>query len=431
MIEFKMPALGADMDEGKLDEWLVKPGDTVTRGQVVAVVETTKAAVEVECWQEGTVTELLVPVGTTVQVGAPLARLAEPGETVELAPATAPAPETIAAVSEPAPAAEVPTVVAVAPPAQTPTVTPPAPPAPAVPAPAAPQYHPRWVSPAARRLASSLGVHVEALTGTGPQGAVTLNDVEHAAAHAKTAEAPKPAAAPGEPLSPKQLAAKRGAEMRRSIAAAMSRSKREIPHYYLAHEIVLDNALQWLAERNAQRSITERVLPAVLQIKAVALAAQRFGEFNGFWRNDTFEPAEAVHVGVAISLRGGGLVAPAIHDVADKKLDELMAKLTDLVARARAFSLRSSEMSDPTITVTNLGDQGVDSVFGVIYPQQVALVGFGKPGQHVRAVDGGIRIATTVQATLAADHRASDGHRGALFLAAIDEVLSQPDLLEK
>jgi pyruvate dehydrogenase E2 component (dihydrolipoamide acetyltransferase) len=426
MIEFTMPALGADMDEGKLDEWLVKPGDTVARGQIVAVVETTKAAVEVECWQEGTVTELLVPVGTTVQVGAPLARLAEPGETVELAPATAPAPETIAAVSAPAPVAEVPPVVAAPPPAA------PAP-APAAPAPAAaPQYHRRWVSPAARRLAQSLGVDVEALTGTGPQGAVTLNDVEHAAAHAKTAEVPKPpAATPSEPLSPKQIAAKRGAEMRRSIAAAMSRSKREIPHYYLAHEIVLDNALEWLAERNAQRSITERVLPAVLQIKAVALAAQRFGEFNGFWRNDMFEPAAAVHVGVAISLRGGGLVAPAIHDVANKKLDELMGNLTDLVARARAFSLRSSEMSDPTITVTNLGDQGVDSVFGVIYPQQVALVGFGKPAQHVRAVDGGIRIATTVQATLAADHRASDGHRGALFLAAIDEVLQQPDLLEK
>ncbi|OKH73709.1 hypothetical protein EB72_18050, partial [Mycobacterium sp. SWH-M1] len=205
----------------------------------------------------------------------------------------------------------------------------------------------------------------------------------------------------------------------------------EIPHYYLAHEVQLDPALDWLAERNAARSITERVLPAVLQLKAVALAAQRFGEFNGFWRDTGFEPGSAVHVGVAISLRGGGLVAPAIHDVPDKKLDELMADLTDLVARARAGSLRSSEMSDPTITVTNLGDQGVDTVFGVIYPPQVALVGFGTPAQRVCAVDGGIRIATTVQASLAADHRASDGHRGALFLAAVNDLLGEPDLLEK
>ncbi|OBB37341.1 MULTISPECIES: dihydrolipoamide acetyltransferase family protein [unclassified Mycobacterium] len=418
MIEFKMPSLGADMDEGTLDEWLVKPGDVVTRGQIVAVVETTKAAVEVECWQEGTVVELLVPVGTTVQVGAPLARLAEPGEAAE--PLPAPTVEVLPTVEAP-PVAE-----------PTPRRLPEAAPAPVAPVVTMPERHRRWISPAARRLAQSLAVDLDAVTGTGPQGAVTINDVEHAAAaDTTTAEPAKPVSAPAQGLSPRELAAKRGAEMRRSIAAAMSRSKREIPHYYLAHEIVFDNALNWLSDRNAQRSVTERLLPAVLQLKAVALAARRFGEFNGFWRNDTFEPAEAVHIGVAISLRGGGLVAPAIHDASDKKIDELMADLTDLVARARAFSLRSSEMSDPTITVTNLGDQGVDAVFGVIYPQQVALVGFGRPTQRVRAVDGGIRIATTVQATLAADHRASDGHRGALFLAAIDEALQQPDLLEK
>lgn len=219
--------------------------------------------------------------------------------------------------------------------------------------------------------------------------------------------------------------------MRKSIAAAMSRSKREIAHYYLAEEILLDKSLAWLSERNAQRPITERVLPAALQLKAVAPAAQRFTEFNGFWRNDGFETAPGVHVGVAISLRGGGLVAPAIHDVAEKNLDELMGDLTDLVARARAGSLRSSEMSDPSITVTNLGDEGVDAVFGVIYPPQVALVGFGKPTQRVCAIDGGIRIVTAVQASLAADHRASDGHRGGLFLNAIGEYLQQPEVLEK
>jgi pyruvate dehydrogenase E2 component (dihydrolipoamide acetyltransferase) len=276
----------------------------------------------------------------------------------------------------------------------------------------------RWVSPAARRLAASLAIDVDIVTGTGPQGAVTISDVEHAAASAK-----KPAT--------KRTAADRAIEMRKSIAAAMSRSKREIPHYYLANEMPMDKSLGWLAERNAQHSITDRVLPAVLQLKAVAVAAKRFSEFNGFWREAGFEPANGVHVGVAISLRGGGLVAPAIHDVSEKNLDELMGDLTDLVVRARAGSLRSSEMSDPSITVTNLGDQGVDSVFGIIYPPQVALVGFGKPAQRVCAVDGGIRIATTVQCTLAADHRASDGHQGALFLAGINDLLQQPELLEK
>lgn len=189
--------------------------------------------------------------------------------------------------------------------------------------------------------------------------------------------------------------------------------------------------LTWLTERNAQRPITERVLPAVLQLKAVGLAAQRFSEFNGFWRDGEFQAEQSVHIGVAISLRGGGVVAPAIHDVPNKKLDELMADLADLVARARAGSLRSSEMSDPTITVTNLGDDGVDAVFGVIYPPQVALVGFGTAADRVCAVDGGIRIIPTVTATLSADHRASDGHRGAQFLAAVSDLLQQPDLLEK
>ncbi|OBF59625.1 branched-chain alpha-keto acid dehydrogenase subunit E2 [Mycobacterium sp. 852002-53434_SCH5985345] len=412
MIEFKMPSLGSDMDEGTLNEWLVKPGDKVTRGQVVAIVETTKAAVEVECWQEGIVSELVVPIGETVQVGTTLATLTAPGEEAET-PAR-PSPEA-ATTSAPAPAATPATAPATAPP--TPTPVPSA-------APTAPG-HRRWVSPAARRLAHSLSVDIDAVSGTGPQGAVTINDVEHAAA-ARPVEV-KPV---GQPAA-KATAAYRATQMRKSIAAAMSRSKREIPHYYLAEEIMLEKALSWLTTRNAQRSIDERVLPAVLLLKAVGVAAQRFGEFNGFWREDGFEPAAGVHVGVGISLRGGGLVAPAIHDVPEKKLDELMDDLTDLVARARSFSLRSSEMSDPTITLTNLGDQGVDAVFGVIYPPQVAIVGFGQPAERVCVIDGGIRVVTTVQATLAADHRASDGHRGALFLAAINELLQQPDLLEK
>lgn len=394
-----MPSLGSDMDEGTLDEWLIKPGDKVTRGQVVAIVETSKAAVEIECWHDGTVGELLVPVGRTVHVGTPLVTLLAPGEAAGTTPRPAspmPTGETTAAGPSPAavvPQAGGPPAAAVVPPRR------------------------RWVTPAARRLAATTGVDVDALTGTGPQGSVTIGDVERAAA-VVTQPKPKPAG-------------DRAAQMRISIAAAMSRSKREIPHYYLAHEIVMDAALAWLTERNADRPITERLLPAVLQLKAVALAAARYQDFNGFWRGDTFEPAPGIHIGVAISLRSGGLVAPAIHDVGDTKLDDLMSNLSDLVARARAGSLRSSEMSDPTITVTNLGDQGVDTVFGVIYPPQVALVGFGSPAQRVRAVDGGIRIATTVQASLAADHRASDGHRGALFLSTINDLLQRPDLLDK
>ncbi|MCB0942652.1 MAG: 2-oxo acid dehydrogenase subunit E2 [Mycobacterium sp.] len=413
MIEFTMPALGADMDEGTLNEWLVQPGDTVTRGQIVAVVETTKAAVEIECWHDGVIGDLLVPIGQTVAVGTALATILEPGEKAEPRPATpAAAAATETTHAEETEAAPVTAPVATA---------------------QAPVGHRQWVSPVARRTAASLGVDLKGLTGTGPQGAITLQDVEHAAATAHH-EAPKPPPPPkpaesAEPQSAAEKARARGAAMRASIAAAMSRSKREIPHYYLSHEVILDTALGWLTEQNAGLSITERMLPAVLQLKAVALAAQKFKEFNGFWNDDGFEPSAQVHVGVAISLRGGGLVAPAIHDVNEKKLDELMRDLTDLVGRARAGSLRSSEMSDPTITLTNLGDKGVDAVFGVIYPPQVAIVGFGKPAQRVVVVDGGIRVANTVQTSLAADHRASDGARGALFLAEINRLLQQPEEL--
>jgi pyruvate dehydrogenase E2 component (dihydrolipoamide acetyltransferase) len=220
-------------------------------------------------------------------------------------------------------------------------------------------------------------------------------------------------------------------DIRSSIAAAMSRSKREIPHYYLEDTVLMRRATAWLTENNARRSVVDRLLPTVLHIKSVALAADRYGEFNGFWRDGGFQPSADVHVGVAISLRGGGLVAPAIHDVPDKPLDQLMAELSDLVLRARAGTLRSSEMSDPTITVTSLGDKGVRTVFGVIYPPQVALVGFGKVTPQVCVVDDGIRIMESMQMTLAADHRVSDGHRGALFLSAIHQLLQEPESLAK
>ena len=285
---------------------------------------------------------------------------------------------------------------------------------------------------------------VEALSGSGAGGAVTIADVERAAgaqaspqasvppareraAERESAAAAKPAPAPGPPPA---AVADRQREMRRAIAAAMSRSKREIPHYYLSESIPMARALDWLAQRNAQRPITERVLPAVVQLKAVALALRSTPELNGVHRDGEFVPSAAAHIGVAIALRGGGLVAPAIHDVGEKPLDQLMRELADLVKRARAGSLRSSEMSDPTVTVTNLGDQGVESVAGVIYPPQVALVGFGRIADRAWAQDGWLRALPVVTATLSADHRVSDGHRGARFLAELRERLQRPEELD-
>ena len=217
--------------------------------------------------------------------------------------------------------------------------------------------------------------------------------------------------------------------MRTAIAAAMARSKREIPHYYLQHQVDVTPCEQWLAQTNATRAPDARLLLAALAIKSVGLAARRFSAFNGYYRNGRYESASAVHVGVAIAIRGGGLAAPALHDVDQMPLDELMARMRDLVQRTRAGRIRSSEISDPTITVSSLGERGVEALYGVIYPPQVAIVGFGKPVSRPWVVDGAIGPRSIVTVTLAADHRVSDGHAGALFLAEIGKLLQEPDKL--
>lgn len=388
MIEFKLPFLGADVDEGKLLQWRIQPGDMVKRGQVIAVVDTSKAAVDVESWQEGAVLELLAQPGDVVPVGNTLALLLEPGE----APGSVRRPAQPQPVAQAAPSPE---------PAIALTKPPPSP------------GKRRRISPAARKHAEDHGIDIDVVIGTGPDGAVTLQDVQQIEARLPTPAGP----------------ADKQAEMRKAIAAAMSRSKREIPHYYLSETVPMAKAQVWLTAANAQRGIAERLLMAPLQLKAVAMALKKYPDMNGFFLNGTHQASTAIHIGVAISLRQGGLIAPAIHDVADKSLDQLMRDLTDLVKRARVGTLRSSEMSDPTITVTNLGDQGVESVFGVIYPPQVALVGFGRVREIPWAAADAISAVPATTASLAADHRVSDGHYGALFLADVREWLQSPEQL--
>jgi pyruvate dehydrogenase E2 component (dihydrolipoamide acetyltransferase) len=377
-----MPSLGADMDSGVLTEWKVKPGDRVKRGDIVAVVDTKKADIEIEVFEDGVVSELLVPVGEQVPVGAVIAMIDDDGE-------------------EPAPVATS-----------------------AAPSAPAPREHHRRVSPLARRTAADLGIDIDTLTGTGPRGAVLQADVERAAG--------RPPAVPvveGAPPVETAPVEDRSAAMREAIAQLMTRSKREIPHYYLGLEIDMGPALAWLEEHNGAVPLAERVLPAALLARAVALAAWDVPGFNGFWDDEAFSPADAVHLGFAVSLRGGGLIAPAIHDAHEKSLDELMHDIRDLVKRARSGRLRASEMSDPTITLTNLGERGSDATYGVIYPPQVALVGFGRIREAPVARDGLLGVSSVVTATLSADHRASDGHAGALFLAAVDARLQSPEEL--
>lgn len=458
-----MPSLGADMENGILQEWLVAPGDQISKGDPVAVVETAKSAIEVECFETGTVGQLLVEPGTTVPVGAPLA-LIEPtaakprsrkrtgakatGEHTKAAP-PAPAEPSRAAAAERKPKA-----VPVA-------------------APASADGGHAEAGPLIRHLAEQRGIDLQTLQGSGPGGRVTRTDIDRAVGSAarsprlratplarrlageltvdlstltgtgergaiRAADVRKAAEGPASPPSPTRRAAPppapsrsgTGATSARQVTAAlMARANHEIPHYYLATTVDMAAAMDWLHEQNRRRPPDERILPAALLLKAAALAAREVPELNGYWTEDHFAPGDGVHLGVAVSLRGGGLVAPALHDADSISLGELMATLKDLVVRARGGRLRGTEVSTATLTVTSLGDQGVETIFGVIHPPQVALVGFGRIVERPCAVDGMIGVRPQVTATLSADHRATDGVTGARYLTAVDRILQHPEEL--
>ena len=467
-----MPALGADMDEGTVLEWLVKPGDQVHRGEIIAVIDTAKSAIEVESFHTGTVERLVVEPGETVPVGTVLALITEPvAETAAATPTAQPCaqlpphkaprrapsarnrPSRQPGTIEPDPAsASSPLVrhlahdlgvdltvvpgtgragtvtradVERAAAARQPKAMRPRAPQ----RKASPQAARQRISPRARRVAAQLGVSMSDVTGTGPGGAVREADVRKAAATPQATPRQPPGAAEREPVVAATPAAKRARTMRQAIAQLMARSKREIPHYYLSNTVDMTAAMSWLHQRNRELAVSERLVPAALLLKAAAVAARQVPDLNGYWEGDHFVPAAAVHLGVPISLRGGGLLTPAIHDASDLPPGELMARLRDLVTRARAGRLRRAELTEATITVTNLGDQGVEAVFGVIYPPQVALVGIGKLTEKPVASHGLIGARPVVVTTLSADHRASDGYTGARYLAALSDLLQRPEEL--
>jgi pyruvate dehydrogenase E2 component (dihydrolipoamide acetyltransferase) len=393
MADFRMPSLGADMGAGTLVAWRTKPGADIKRGDIIAEVETDKGLIEIECFETGVVEKIVIEPGTKLPVGTLMAVIKTEGAPSAAAPA---APLPVPAIV--APSAPAPIPVAALPPA--------------------PTGARHKASPLARKLAAELGVDLATVEGTGPGGIIERADIERAAAGKQAAPAP---AAP--------TADKGQAGMRRAIAAAMSKSNREIPQYYLQTRIDMSRALTWLEAENAKRPMEDRLLPAVVTLKAVALALRDVPELNGFWIADEHRVSDAIHIGFAISMKGGGLVAPAIRDVDKQNLDQLMASLRDLIPRARVGRLRSSEMTDGTITLTNLGDLGVEAVFGVIYPPQVAIIGLGKALPQPWAQDGMLGVHPILVATLAADHRATDGHRGAQFLDALSRHMQEPGKL--
>ncbi len=399
MSEFLMPSLGADMEAGTLVEWLVKLGDQVNRGDVIAVVETQKGAIEIEVFEDGILEEYLVDIGKKVPVGTPLATIKRIGEkepTVSdpLADRTEVTPE-IAKKEKSEPALK-------------PVFT--------------TQKEGRiYITPAARRRLEAAGFDLTSLEGkgTGPSGEITLVDID-----ALMSKKPDISGAVEPAVEPTEMTG-----MRAAIAAAMSRSKREIPHYYLAHTIDLTLASSFVTDVNVSRPPAERLLLGALYMKAVSKAVKKFPEFNGHFIDSLFRQSGPVHVGMAIKLRGGGLVAPAIHNTQNLNLDDTMSAMRDLIARVRAGRFKSSEISDSTITISSLGERGVETLYGIIYPPQVAIIGFGTPLMRPWVCGEKVEIRQTVTVTLAADHRVSDGHRGSLFLNAIGNFLQEPETL--
>lgn len=404
-----MPSLGADMEAGTLVEQLIAPGEPVRRGDIIGAVETQKGVIEIEVFEDGIVGDWLVQVGDTVPVGTPLAVIRRAGdpETPNLPepqppePTPPEAPQPVDPPIEPPAPEEVPLTDPV-PPSPMPEI----PQTPGVEIPP-PESQRRRVTPAARRLAAERAIDLSKLPTMSGQ-IIFRADIEAAATR---------------PPSPPDT------NMRRAIAAAMSRAKREIPHYYLSHTVDLTVADAFVKAANAGRPPESRLLAGAVYARAIAKALKKYPEFNGHFTDNRFQASDAVHLGFAINLRGGGLVAPALFNVATREIDALMQALRNLVSRVRAGRYRARELAGATITLSSLGERGVDQLYGVIYPPQVAIIGIGTPRLRPWAYEGQIASRLLTDMTLAADHRVSDGHRGALFLKKINAYLQKPEAL--
>jgi len=391
MIEFAMPSLGADMEAGTLREWHVKPGDYIKHGDIIADVETQKGIIEIECFDEGVVEKLTikedekVPVGTVMALINPVGKELEE-EAVVVTSEVAQKEEKKKVEKEPAHLAS----------------------------PIADKGRIK-ISPLARKIAEDNHIDYSIIHGSGEGGAIVKDDIEKAMA-TKTIM----------PAVEEKLGTT--TNFREAIAAAMSKSNRDIPHYYLEMKVDMSNSLDWLTYKNKHLAVKERILPIALLIKAVALALKEVPEFNAIWNNG-LQKKEAINPGLVIALRTGGIVIPAIKNADQHSVEDIMTTLNDIIPRAKGFKLRSSEISEGTITITSLGEGGADSVFGMIYPPQVALIGFGaiKNEPWVEKDILGIRPALSI--TLAADHRATDGHTGDRLLKAIRQYLSNPENL--
>jgi pyruvate dehydrogenase E2 component (dihydrolipoamide acetyltransferase) len=466
MIEFLMPSLGADMEDATLIEWKKKPGDTVKRGDIIAEVETQKELIEIEVFEEGTVAELLFKEGAKIPVGTVMA-LINPSEVILETKKEEKIPEQESIPLQPIEEKETE-------PVYVPKV----------------EETPIKESPLYQRSIDNNPIGFQKTTKTEPDESITKDNVDNTIEKIeadnnridtlKTTET-EPGEAitkddddlgntieeikaddnridtlkttetePDEPItnddhvdniiekieienteilpneSEKQGDTAEG--IRTAVAAAMSKSKREIPHYYLEKKINLTNTLAWLQIANEHRVVKNQLLPVALMIKATAKSLLEFPDLNAIWDNG-LQLKKDINIGFVVSLRTGGIIVPAIHQVDKKNVEEIMDALNEIIPRARAMRLQSSEWNDSTITITNISDGGADSIFGIIHPPQVAIIGFGSIQEQPHAENGMIGIGPFVNVTLAGDHRATDGLIGSRFLITLNKHLQNPELL--
>ncbi len=405
--EVTMPRMGADMTEGTLVRWLRQPGDAVARGDVIAEIETDKATVELEAFESGTVRQLVAAEGETVPVGDVIALLGAPDEAL---PAVEhhPLPDKPSHRAIEAPSGSAP------PPDDG----------------AAPAGGRTRVSPVARRIAADAGIDLAAVAGSGPDGRILRRDVEaaiiardhHAPAGAPVVE-PAPESPPPPPPDPARVEPL--TRMRAAIARNMAEAKRVQPHYYLAVDVDMTEAMAFRAHANLILDAARRLSVNDLLVKACAAALARHPKFNAAFTDDGIQYHARIDINIGVAL-DEGLIAPALLDAGSKALPDIAEASKALVERARAGRLRAAEYAGGTFTITNLGAYGIDALTGVINAGQAAILGAGAVTERAAVVDGALAVRQLMTLALSADHRVTDGAEGARFLADVRALLESP-----
>ncbi|MEO7504046.1 MAG: pyruvate dehydrogenase complex dihydrolipoamide acetyltransferase [Sphingomicrobium sp.] len=416
-LELKMPALSPTMEEGTLAKWLVKEGDVVKSGDLLAEIETDKATMEFEAVDEGTISKILVPEGSDgVKVGTPIALMSGDGE------AASPAPEAKAA--KPEAKAPEPATPAPAPPAKGGGETPPEPAAPVAPRPDTGDRI--KASPLARRLAEAQGIDLASLSGSGPGGRIVRADLGDKAGGAKAAPAALSAhAAPAEPGDIPHEVVKLS-NMRKTIARRLTESKQQVPHIYLTVDVRLDALLKLRGELNA--SLTGRGVKLSvndLMIKALAVALIEVPECNVSFAGDTLIKYSRADISVAVSIPGG-LITPIVVGAEAKAISAISAEMHDLAARAKDGKLAPEEYQGGTASLSNMGMYGIKQFEAVINPPQGMIMAIGAGEKRPYVIDDALQIATVMSATGSFDHRAIDGADGARLMKAFKALVENP-----